>query len=446
MIVTIIFLNKEYLMKVIKDNLLLKSKKNFFIKNVFRVAFGTALAQFVNILASPILTRMYSAEAMGILGVFTSFVAIFSQAAALTYPDAIVLPKEKEEALTLVKLSFLISVISSLSMLVIFIYFGESLIELLGMEDISSFILFVPLQVFFYNSVKIGQQWMLREKKFKIKARITVIDKIVVVSLQIILGVFFPAALTLILIYILGQGLFALMLISLSGLFYLANVSNLKAVSMKRVLLKYSDFPKYRAPQVIINAFSSSMPIFILSSFFGPAFAGFYTLTNKVLHLPTSLVGNSIGDVFFPRIAEANHKGENLFTLLLKPTLFLSLLGIIPFGLIFMFGPSLFPLIFGQDWVTAGHYARWMSVFTFTLFVSRPSIRILPIIRAQRAMLVFTIIKIIFTSIALISGSLIGNDITAIFFFSITDSILYISFIIYILYRTHKFNANSMKT
>lgn len=416
--------------------------RHVFLRNVFTVAFGTAMAQIITMLLSPILTRVYPAEAIGALGVFMSFVAVFSQVAAITLPEAIVLPKEDNEAVKIVNLSIVIGFAFSSILFLLFLFFGNFIASIFQVSEASQFILLVPLQVFFYTCVKIGQQWMLRKKRFKLKAKLTVIDKLIVNFLQILIGFILPTSLTLVYIYIFGQALFSISLLILSGVIYLTyrESRNFSLSDYKVVLKKYSDFPKFRAPQVFINALSDSLPILILTSLFGPAFAGFYTLTKKVLYLPTNLIGNSIGDVFFPRIAEAQHKGENLFEILFKATSALVLLGIVPYSVIIIWGPELFSILFGDGWRVAGIYARWMSIWTYFIFVSRPSIKILPIINAQQFLLFFTILKVVFTTLALVVGGIIFNShIYAIMFFSIVDSLLYFIFVISILYRTYNY-------
>src|SRR5699024_8319031 len=97
--------------------------KNKFIRNVFLLASGTAAAQIITVLVSPIITRLYGPEAYGVLGTFTAMANIIIPIAALTYPIAIVLPKKDEEAIGMAQLSLIITfliAISSLSILVIF--------------------------------------------------------------------------------------------------------------------------------------------------------------------------------------------------------------------------------------------------------------------------------------------------------------------------------------
>ena len=59
-----------------------------FVRNVAAVAGGTATAQLIGILFSPLITRLYGPEAYGIQGVFMAIVAVGSSFAALSLPLA----------------------------------------------------------------------------------------------------------------------------------------------------------------------------------------------------------------------------------------------------------------------------------------------------------------------------------------------------------------------
>src|SRR5699024_10694305 len=158
---------------------------------------------------------------------------------------------------------------------------------------------------------------------------------------------------------------------------------------------KYYDFPLYRAPEQFLNAVSNSLPILILTALFGPASEGFYSIGRTVLSLPTQLIGKSVGDVFYPRIAEAFNNKENIVNLIKKATFALVAVGIIPFGLIVLFGHLLFSLVFGNDWSKAGEYARWLALWSFFGFINRPSVRSLAVLSAQRFQLIYTVFMLI---------------------------------------------------
>src|SRR5699024_11784167 len=108
-----------------------------------------------------------------------------------------------------------------------------------------------------------------------------------------------------------------------------------------------------------------------------------------------SLIGKSVGDVFYPRIAEAYNNDENVTNLIFKATVILAVIGIIPFGTVILFGPFLFSLVFGSDWFMAGEYARWIALWVYFMFINQPSVRSLPVLSAQAFHLKFTTVTFI---------------------------------------------------
>ena len=188
---------------------------------------------------------------------------------------------------------------------------------------------------------------------------------------------------------------------------------------------KHKDFPIYRGPEVFLFSISSNIPVLMLSAFFGPASAGFYAIGRTVLRVPSRLIGEAVGNVFYPRIAEASNKGENLTQLIKRATFVLGVVGIIPYGLIILFGPFLFGLVFGSDWSVAGEYARWIALGSFFLFMNRPSVRALPVLKAQRFHLFYTIITLVIRTCALAIGFFVfKSDFIAVALFGLSDAII----------------------
>ena len=92
-----------------------------FIRKVITLVLGTALAQGITVIFTPLVTRLYGPEAFGLLGTFTALVAVLGPIASLSFPIAIVLPEKKSDAKGIVQLSFYLSLFSSAITLVIFL-------------------------------------------------------------------------------------------------------------------------------------------------------------------------------------------------------------------------------------------------------------------------------------------------------------------------------------
>lgn len=418
--------------------------KSKFVRNVAVVASGTAGAQAIVIAFAPIITRLYGPEAFGILGTFMAIVAVVAPIAALSYPIAIVLPKEDSDAKGIARLSIYIALgVAALTALLL-LAAGDKIANLLQVQQVSSYIWLLPLVILFAAWLQINEQWVIRKKHFGVKARAAVLNAFVISAAKAGMGLIKPMAAYLIVLYALGQALHAFLLsLGAKRTEEQERLENKKdqQVSLRDLARRHYDFPLYRAPQVSINAFSQSLPVLMLAAFFGPASAGFYVLCRKLLGMPSILIGKSVGDVFYPRIAEAAHRGENLSTFIVKATLSLAAVGIVPFGLVIAYGPWLFGFVFGAEWVAAGEYARWLALWLFFAFMNRSSVASIPVLKLQGFFLVYEITSVVLRLFALFVGFyLLKNDISAIMLFSLAGVALNLALILIITYISHSFH------
>lgn len=408
-----------------------------FVRNVIVVAMGTAGAQAIGMAFAPIITRIYGPEAFGLAGSFAAILSIVTPAAALTYPIAIVLPKSDHDALGLAKLSAVIAILLAVICALVFLGFGDSIAGFLGLKDIAHLLLLIPLAMLFSAYMQIMQQWLIRKKQFKITARAAVIQALALNSAKAGTGWFYPAGAVLILLTTFGHALHGLILWAGIRRAESAKPDTAPVDSPAKIFdlaKNHRDFPLFRAPQVIINAFSQSLPILLLASFFGPSAAGFYTLGRTVMGIPSSLIGKSVGDVLYPRITEAIHNKENIHRLLSKATWLLAGVGLLPFALVVIFGPWLFMFVFGDEWVIAGEYARWLAVWLYFSFLKRPSVVALVTLGLQDFFLVYEIASVAPRVAALYVGfSVFNDDVLAVIYFSLTGMVLDIFLVWYIL-------------
>lgn len=416
-----------------------------FARNVAVVATGTAGAQAITIAFAPLVTRLYGPEAFGLLGTFMAIVAVAVPVAALAYPIAIVLPREDRDALGLVRLSVILSFAVALLAAAALWAGGDWLTATLGAEAVAGFLFLIPVAMLFAAWMQIVQQWLIRKKEFGVIARSAVAHSLVLNSAKSGMGWLHPVGAVLIVLATLGHALHAALLFIGARRRYQASASERQQAStgapLRELVHRHRDFPLYRAPQDFISAASQSLPILMLAAFFGPAAAGFYTLGKMVLGMPAALIGKSVGDVFYPRIADASHRGENLTNLIVKATFGLSAVGILPFAVVVAFGPWLFGSIFGSDWVQSGEYARWIALWLFAMFINKPSVVAVPVLRVQHLLLLFSIMSIALRVLVIIIGYYVYNsDIFAVALFAITGALVNFILILLVLFISRRFD------
>lgn len=422
-------------------NKIKKLLKSSFIRNVLLMASGTIGAQVITMLASPLITRLYGPDAFGIMGAFLAMIQIFIPIAALTFPIAIVLPKRNQEAKSLIRLSILVSLFISFISLLLIGLFNEPIAKIFNLNDVAGYLFLVPIVIILAALTQSIEQWLIRINQFSISARSIFLQSLIVNGNKVGIGFIYPFASVLIILSTLNHGIKALIMIFLlkkSNHTVDKDLSKEKK-SLKEIFREYYDFPIYRAPQELINAFTNNIPTLMLAAFFGPASAGFYTIGRTVLRLPAQLIGKSVGDVFYPRIAKAVNNKENISLLLKRTTLALSWIGAMPFGIIILFGPVLFSFVFGNDWYIAGEYARWIALWSFTSFINRACVRSLPALNAQRFHLIYTIVMLVIRVAVLAIGYYVfKNDNIAIALFGVVSALLNLGLIYFTIKISNK--------
>ena len=83
---------------------------SFFVKNVLKVVFGTVIAQVITLCAIPFLTRVYSVEEFGVLGVYIGLSAIARVVFSCRYDFSIPSAKRDSEAYMVLWLGIILSV------------------------------------------------------------------------------------------------------------------------------------------------------------------------------------------------------------------------------------------------------------------------------------------------------------------------------------------------
>ncbi|MDX1525615.1 MAG: oligosaccharide flippase family protein [Pseudidiomarina maritima] len=409
-------------------------------RSVALVASGTAAAQVIGIAFSPIITRLYGPEAFGILGTYTALLTILTPIGALSYPIAIVLPKHDADAKVLVRLSIRLSFITSAIVGLLLLIAERPLLELLNIGEVGKFIWFVPLAMLLSVWLAVATNWAVRKKLFQLTAKVAVINALIQNGLKAAIGLFAPFAWVLISVATLGNAMNA-------ALYYFGIRKQphqelsyeYKSLTQMELAKNYGDFAYYRTPQIVLNAASQSMPVLMLTALFGPAAAGFYSLGRMVLGVPGHLLGQSVSTVFYPHFSEVVLAKRSGATLLLKTTLGLFFIGIIPFLIVILCGPFIFKFTFGNEWHKAGELARWLSIWLLFSLAARPAIAAIPVLKMQKAFLFFEMFAVMFRAGALYLAYYFYNSLeSAVIGFSLISVGVYLFLIAWVFKRCSK--------
>ena len=390
---------------------------------------GTALAQFINMAAIPLLTRLYGPESYGMMGSFMSVVNILIPLSALSYPIAIVLPKKNKTSNVIAKLSVLIGIISCILLLILLLLTSN----LFNDKYPLWFLYLLPVTTIFLPIQQVGQQWLIREKRYKEIAKISIIQAIVINLNKLSIGFMFASAKVLVIITALAYVFQALQTYYRAQKFGLSCFADNSMKYVLRISKIYYDFPLYRTPQVLVNAISQSLPILILAYYFGAKEAGFFGLAQTILGAPVTLLTGALSNVLFPKITNKIQNKEKITPLLFKSFSGLFLSSLVIYSSIIIAGPTIFEIIFGKAWVISGEYGRWMSIYCIFWLTARPAIDSIPSLKIQHNFLVYEVISLALRFTGLMIGVYsYNNGLYAMIYYSIINALSYITLMFFV--------------
>lgn len=396
-----------------------------FKKNLFVLLGGTAIAQTIPILISPFLTRLFSPDEFGNFASFIALSSFFTVVMSGKYELAIFLPKRDEEAINILSLSFLLSMVLTVISCFLLFFFSKDFADLFSVNKIVSIVWMVPLFSFLSTLFLLFNEWCIRKNKFIVLSKNKISNSSVVSSLSFLFGI--------------NKVSFGLIFGQLVGQFVAVILSTYRVLKDDRLLFKYIslrkmkyfsvryiNFAKFNIPGQLINTLAGQLPVFFMSSFFGIENVGFYALTDRVLAVPLSFLGNTFRDVFKQKAAIDYLEQGNCLNIYIKTTLVLVGLSIIPFLVLFFFAPELFSYIFGQEWHVSGEFAKVLCLMYLLSFISMPTSWIFVIAEKQKLDLLWQILFLFFTAISLFIGYLLNDIYFALWSFCFGRCITYL--------------------
>ena len=384
--------------------------QNPFVKGVVEIAGGTWMGHAVTLLGAPILSRIYGPESFGRFQIYLSFLMVLSVILALRYEMAILLPEDDEGGFRLVVLGLMVSTIAGIGCLALM----ASLFALKGWPSIlqplgwGAFL--IPVGAMLASIYQVLTFWAIRKSSF----RSVSLSKLCQASSQVggqVVGGFtsIPGHAGLMLGDCIGRigALVPLLrefnrdLDRFTGRWSLASVL--------QVARRYRRFPLISAWGALINSLGLTVPSIMLLHQLGADVLGWYALADRVVGLPSVLLGQSVSQVFMgeagrlstgdPRRMLALYRG------LLKK---LMLIGLVPAAVLLIGGPWVFRFVFGPHWGPAGQMARILALNHYLAFIAWPLIPTLTVLERQDLQTAWDVGRLAFIVAALAASQAMG--------------------------------------
>jgi len=422
--------------------------ENPFLKNVLVIATGTAGGQFVLLITSPFLTRIYSPEDFGVFAIYTSVLSVLVVIVSLRYNLAILVAKTYRAAIELFTISIIITILMSLGVLILLMSFGGVILEFFNLDVPTYYFFLLPISLFFLGIYQVFTQLAIRNENFKVIAKTKFVQSSILGISQLLYGFLFKSF-----------GGLGLLIGDSTGRFS-GNVTMIKTLSKKdfnlmkkikvRSLVKtaksYIKFPLYSSFSGLLNNGVLQMPPLILAIMFTQNVVGLFALTQRVVGVPMKMIGQSIAEVYLGECAKLSRENPKLLLKLFKNiSKRLFLIAIIPFAIVLVGAQEIFAIIFGMEWREAGYYIQLLSVMYLIQFIVFPLSQTLEILEKQKTQLFWQVSRGLIIVCSLTIPPYIGmTPSQTIFLYGLAMSISYVLLYITVLFHIKKL-SNDVK-
>ena len=400
-----------------------------FVKSVFMLVTGTALAQLIGFAVLPILTRIYTPQDFELLSIFLALLGVFSCSIGLRFDVAIPIPKSDEKSAYLFLLSIFSNLILSFFLLVFFFLFADKIANLLNDDRIEEYYAYFIISASLLGMVNSFQFYMTRKSFFK-GISVTKVTQVFTASLfQIVLGIQS------------GQGRFLIigqMLNFFTGFviyFLYLKKSILPRFSirkLKSVAIEYKKFPLFSSFESLLNIGSIQLPVLIIAYYsIGPE-AGFLMLAMKMTQAPLTLFGTSIGQVYLSK-APKKYIDSELEKFTYSVIKGLCKVGIGPILFLGVVSPFIFSFVFGEEWGIAGTYVLYMAPWFFFQFITAPVSMAIHITGHQGHALLFQVFGFLLRVVSIIYVGINYSE-WLIETYAVSGLIYYIAYLLFIVY------------
>lgn len=398
-----------------------------FLKNVATLAAGTTVAQVITILASPVLSRLFTPEDFALFAAFTSIASLFSIIATGKYELAIILPDEDRDAGQLLfAIILLVGIVSIFSPLVLIVLskFSSACNLILSNNLLFYFIIFV----FCSANLEALRYYFVRIKQFKAISYRTILGSIITVFLNVIGGWFFniPA------MFVISTTIAQVLCVVLFAYFIKKSIKfswfNIKTIKM--FLFKYRKFPFFTMPGQLLNSFTGSLPILVLPALYSQNEIGQFAFVQKIVGIPMTIIGGSVSQVFFQKFSSVKlSEQKNVFV---KTFFYLFIFITVCAIPCIIVAVPIFNVIFGAKWLFAAKLAQILAPMYIAQFaVSNISGAVYIINGKLKIELGLQILRLVLVVAAFfISFMLNVSFVQSIIFFSIAMIVWYLSTLI----------------
>ena len=358
-----------------------------FLRHVLTLVTGTAVAQGVTFLMKIVLARVYTPHDMGLLGTYISVASILVAVAALRYDMAIMLPRRETEALSVARLGMVCLTVVSLMATAASFPLNGVIARQWG-HEVALWMPLVGLTTFLMSGVELFKYWFNRNSDYRAIAVNQAEQQIGLTSGQLVLGMAGMGGMAgLILGHTAGQ-IFAFVNLGRQAKPLWRRLPQ-GAPSLRWAARRYRRMPLLNGPNALADALRTN-GIQLLIGGYSVASLGQFQMAWRYLDAPLILINGAVARVFFQKLSTIEPgRMRPLVRVTIKRAI---LIGLVPFALIYVLSPWIFPFFLGSQWTESGSFARALTPWLFMMLITSPISNLFIVTEHQDWMLGFALV------------------------------------------------------
>lgn len=365
-----------------------KAAKSPIVKNILILVTGTTLSQFISATIAIFTARMFSTEVFGQMAIYGAITAVIASIAALRYDMTVVLPKDDDEARVIGRLATRSVIFFAVMTTLLALLLRDVVIAIWDDEQLANLLPFAGLTVFFIAQVSLLQYWYNRKRQYTIIARNRVQQTVGSAGGQLTFGLVGVRSMPGLLFGVMVGQAFAFFWLNSKAKEFRQKPGP-DAPTMRQVGAKHKKMPLLNLPNALIDAIRSNGIVMIIGTF-ALNLVGQFNLAWQVLQVPIALINGAIQQVFYRELAEVKPGAmQKLIRRTIRKALVVS---VIPFSLLYIIAPWVFPFVFGSQWDLAGHIARALTPWLALQLVTSPISTVFVVTSKQHWLLGFSIV------------------------------------------------------
>lgn len=404
-----------------------------FAKHVMVVSGSVFVGQAISVLVGPINSRLYRPSDYGTLSLFAALSSVVGVVGTFQYEMAFGTIEEDSEAFHLLVLCLMLTAAWTTLFVILTVTVGATFANWISKDDpqFLRFLWFLPVTTAFFSLYCIFSRWAMRKRAFSKLSLTQILSNVIASTCTVGLGFFHFGLRGLIFGSVAASSYSFATLSTLAYPEYKAQRHGFTFEKLKAVAKRHYRYPLYTIWSVLLSQLSVYIPIFLLAKGFGNVSTGQFSMSQRILFLPTILISGAITPVFYSRAKQAQKEGK-LTSLTLR--LINSISGINAFFPVFLglFGEWLFVLVFGSQWRRAGQYSAALAPWVFFSFLVYPLEALPLVLERQRTNFLFQIAQFVLRASSLLVGIAFHNDLLAMWLFGSTSALYMLVYFIWL--------------